>query len=579
MAQTNVRGMEDHVIRKTERLFIGLGLKIFGAIALLIALGWGGHEVFQRVQERRLMKQARVSFDKKDDRWASIAARRVVELNPKNAEAYRLMADAVERQGSNAAVDLRRQVAKLRSDSLEDALAFARTALKFGDVATAERALSGFETKAQASAVFHQMEAEIALARKDSATAKTQFTEALRLDPANKNYRLNLAVLQFQSAPESERERAMLELQQFMEDPDLRKTAARALRDGALEQKDGRTGFETAQKLAGFPEADFRDRVSYVHMLRQLNHPDFAVRLLDLQTEAAAEPAKIYELLTWMSTSGQVALAMDWVKRLPPATTAKWPVAGAVAACHGAEKDWGGLEAWCRKTAEWADVDFLRHAALTRALREQSRTLDAEREWNLARKGAGTDGGRIHALQQKVAEWGWKQDSLDLLWLLTKDTQQQNDALRALFQNYATEGDTANLYRTVLRLSELRPDDPETENNLAQLSLLLNVERPRATRAARKLHEQDPGSAVFASTYAFALYSQGQFADALKAFSSVPAEALRAPAVAAYYGMVLASSGNKSAAREYLEIGKTAPLLPEERALLNRAAAAIPPSQ
>ena len=569
--------MEDHVIRKTERIFIALGLKIFGAIVLLIALGWGGREIFGRVQERRLMKQARVSYDKKDDRWASIAARRVIELNPKNAEAYRLIAETLERQNSSAAVDLRRQVAKLRPDSLEDALAFARTALKFGDVPAAERALAGFETKGPGHAGFHQMKAEIALARKDSALAQTQFTEALRLDPTNKNYRLNLAVLQLQTAREAERQGAVGQLQQFMEDPDLRKTAARALRDAALEQKDGRTGFETAQKLAGFPEADFRDRVSYVHMLRQLSHPDFAVRLLDLQTEASAEPAKIYELLTWMSTSGQVALAMDWVNRLPPAMSAKWPVAGAIADCYGAEKDWAGLEAWCRKT-DWADLEFLRHAALTRSLREQSRTLDAEREWNLAQKGAGTDGARIHALQQKVAEWGWKQDSLDLLWLLTKDAQQQNDALRALFQNYATEGDTANLYRTVLRLSELRPDDPQTENNLAQLSLLLNVERPRATRSARKLHEDDPASPVFASTYAFALYSQGQFADALKAFSTLPADALRAPAVAAYYGMVLAATGDKAAAREYLELGKKAPLLPEERALLTRATATLPPS-
>lgn len=565
--------MEDLTLQTTERVFIRFGVKILCAIVLLIALGWGGREAFLRLQEHRMMKQARLSAEKHDDRWAAIAARKVFELNPKNSEACRLMAEILERQEANSAVAWRMEVVKLLPDSLDDAIALARAALRFGDLPTAERALGKMEEKGAGVASFQEVKGEIALARKNIAAAQANFTEALRLDPENKIFQLNLAIVQLQSSSADEKLKASQRLQRFMEEPKLRKIAARALRDFALQQKDGRAAFDTARLLASFPEAEFRDRLDYLRMLRQLNHPDFAVRLLDVQDESASDPKKIYELLTWMSTTQQAVIAREWVKRLPATVTSKWPVAGAVSDCYAAEKDWAGLEDWCRKT-EWGDMDFLRYAALARALREQGRALDAQREWNLARKEAGSNGTKIYLLQQKVAEWRWKQESLDLLWLLTKDQQQQYAALGALSQYYSAEGDTADLYRVVLRLSELRPSDPETENNLAQLLLLLNLDKQRASGLAKKLHERDPTNAVFASTYAFSLYSRGQYAQALEAFRRVKGDDLRIPAIAAYYGIVLMANGDKARAREFLDLGQTATLLPEERALLARAIAA-----
>jgi len=126
----------------------------------------------------------------------------------------------------------------------------------------------------------------------------------------------------------------------------------------------------------------------------------------------------------------------------------------------------------------------------------------------------------------------------------------------------------------ILHRSELRPGDPETENNLAQLSLLLDLDKQRARSLAKKVFERDPANAAFASTYAFSLYTQGQYAQALQAFQNVKEEDMRAPAVAAYYGIVLMASGDKAKARQFLELGQKATLLPEERELLSRAIAA-----
>ena len=565
--------MEDHALQRTERVFIRLGLKVLCAIVLLIGLVWGGREGFFRLQEYRMMQQARLAAERHDDRWAAIAARKVYDLNPKNAEACRLMAEILERQGANTAVVWRALVVKALPNSLDDAIALAKIALRFGDLPTAARALEKMDDKGAGVARYANVKGEIALARKENAAAETQFKEAVRLEPENKLFQLNLAMAQVQSSSAEKKTKASQTLRSFLEEPNERKIAARALREFALQSGDGRGAFEVAKRLASFPEAEFRDRLDYLKMLRQLNHPDYAVRLLDMEEEAASDSTKIYELLAWMSTSQQTVLAREWVKRLPATVTLKWPVASAVADCYVAEKDWAGLEGWCKKTS-LGEMDFLRHAALARAFREEGRTLDADQEWNAARKGVGSDGKKIHALQLKVAEWGWKQESLDLLWLLTKDQQQQDAALSALSNYYSGQGDTGNLYRVVLRLLELSPNDPQIENNFAQLSLLLDLDKPRASNIARKLYETDPTNAVFVSTYAFSLYSQGQNAKALQAFQRVKEEDLRTPAVAAYYGIVLAANGDKTKAREFLALGQTATLLPEERTLLSRAIAA-----
>jgi hypothetical protein len=46
---------------------------------------------------------------------------------------------------------------------------------------------------------------------------------------------------------------------------------------------------------------------------------------------------------------------------------------------------------------------------------------------------------------------------------------------------------------------------------------------------------------------------------------------LRDPSLAAYYGIILAAAGDAAKAREYLKIGASARLLPEEKALLAKA--------
>jgi len=143
-----------------------------------------------------------------------------------------------------------------------------------------------------------------------------------------------------------------------------------------------------------------------------------------------------------------------------------------------------------------------------------------------------------------------------------------------LYQHYAKSGDTGGVYRVLVHSSELAPDDLTMQNNLAQLSLLLDADPERARKIAAELVRKEPGNAAFVSTYAFSLYARGDAAAAREAMEKLTEAQLQEPAIAAYYGIVLAAAGEKEKARAYLARGAQAFLLPEEKALLAKAEAA-----
>ena len=540
------------------------------AVILLVGLGIGGYRFYRQWEGGHLVRRAEAFFGAGDSKSATLTARRAFQLNPSNVEACRLLARIAEHDGQPSAIEWRQQVMTITPGSVEDGIALAKTALQFEKIGMAESALGKLGPSAERFPTYHEAEAQLAVSKKDPATAEKHSAEAARLDPSNKSYQLNLAVFQLQSDSSETRSRATTLLQKLMDDKALRAPAARALRDDAARRKDGATLFEISELLRGYPEATFRDRITYAQILHALGRPEFATQLTELENEAAADPGKLRELLSWMTSNGLALLAIHWMKELPVEMLKQRPVPVAVADCYIAINDWDGLQQWCRKT-DWSDLDFLRHAYLSRALREHGDKLGSRSEWNTASQGVGSNGERLFVLEQAAAKWGWQKEAEDLLWLLGKDPEKQSAALAALYQHYAEKGDTGDLYRVVARLREIKPNDEKAQNNFAQLSLLLNLDVERAHDLAEQLYKKDPKNPVFASTYGFSLYRKGRYQQAVKVMSDLEPADLQKPTIAAYYGVFLVAAGDRSKAAEYLERGSEASLLPEEKALLQDA--------
>ena len=123
----------------------------------------------------------------------------------------------------------------------------------------------------------------------------------------------------------------------------------------------------------------------------------------------------------------------------------------------------------------------------------------------------------IFLLAEMARKWGWEKDALDLLWLAAEDPRKADQTLNTLYNIYAAKGDTHGLYRVLLHLEELRPSDPAILDNIAQISLLLNLNAERGYELARKVYEENPKNADYASTFAFALYRRGEARKAVQA--------------------------------------------------------------
>jgi Flp pilus assembly protein TadD len=173
-------------------------------------------------------------------------------------------------------------------------------------------------------------------------------------------------------------------------------------------------------------------------------------------------------------------------------------------------------------------------------------------------------------LARTVSGWGWQNEMVDLLWTLTKAPETRLEALQLLYQHYAKGGDTGGVYRVLVHSSELAPEDLTMQNNLAQVSLLLDADPERARKIAADLAQKEPANAAFVSTYAFSLYARGDVAAARQALETLArsnCKSLRSPRTTA---SCLRLPGEKEKAREYLARGAKAFLLPEEKAWWRR---------
>ncbi|MBV9010033.1 MAG: hypothetical protein JO354_12835 [Verrucomicrobia bacterium] len=555
---------------RLERSLVKIFLALLAVIALLTAGTYTGVRMFHRWQERRLLAEANALVNEGKYNRATVDAQQVLQFNAQSAGANRVLADVGERTGARAAIDFRRRAAQLAGNNVADLLALARTAIRFGDAATAAATLDHASAAAAQTAEYHALRAELARLQHDPAGYENELARAARIEPGNNSYQLALALWHLNSAHAD----GVAELQKLQGNAAISQQATRILAEDALQRGESENALKYAHQLKSNPATTFADRLLLLSAM-SLAHDSGTEQLLgQLQSEAASDPAKVSALLGWMNAHAMSREALAWMQTLPPQVLEAKMLPLAIADTFLAAHDWNGLLKFLR-ASNWGDANYLRAAIAARALRELGRPEESAQQWNEAVSMVGRTSDALFLLADMAQKWGWEKEALDLLWLAAKDPQKAPRILSALYNIYAAKGDTQELYRVLLHLQDLRPDDPAILNNVAQLSLLLNLNRTRGYELARQVHEREPRNIDYTATYAFALYSRGENKKALEAFTNATNAELHRPEIAAYYGIILAATGDWGRAREFLDIGEKANLLPEERALLDRAQHAL----
>jgi cytochrome c-type biogenesis protein CcmH/NrfG len=560
----------EHPHNKIERSILKVILWTVGLILLVSVGGAVGYRQFRAWQQRRLVAEANALVTQGDYRRASLDARRLMQINPENAEACRIMARIAEKSGSRTALDWRRRVMDLGVATPNDLILLARAAVRFDDRSTADVAMSKLPASAKTTAEYHALLADIAFAQRDGVEMERQLSEAARLEPSNTDYAMRLAALRLGANDPSLRAEGKKILVEMQKDPLLRREATRFLAEDALRLNMTLGALELARQLDSFPDKTYADRILLLSALDAAKDNGFNAFLEEMKTTSADDPERAAALVAWLTMHKRAPEAIAWSTQLPPGIISQKLVQISLSDAFVSANDWKGLQRLVN-SGNWGTVDFLRNALHARALRELGNQEDSAVQWNEAMKKVAADPRQVVGLAETVEKWGWRTEAIDLLWLAAKDPVRADDALRALYAYFAKNDDTENLYRVLLHESELHPDDSNVQNNFAQISLLLNLNTDRGQKAAREVYQKDPKNPAYVSTYAFALHVQGDTRKALKTLETLPDEQLHKPEIAAYYGIMLAAVGDAARAGQFLDLGEKAKLLPQEKALVEKA--------
>lgn len=554
-----------------RREFIIRWGKRFASLALASALLFAAFILYGAWRERHLGGQVQQFVARGELQSAMLVARRLLELDENNLIACAAMAAMAENANLPEAVGWRKRIAHLQPALTENQIALARAALRFEQHDLAERVLAAIPESARQNVDYHQVAGALSLADKQLPAAESHFTAAAALAPGDARLALSLAVVRLASAEQPVADQARGQLAQLTAQPALRLEALRALTADRVAHANLVEAKKWAAQLRIENDATFSD---VLLCLQAFEATDKAAGILEeLKVKAATTAATAAELITWLNRNGLAVVAAHWSSGLAKEVRESQPVPLAVAESYSCMQDWRTMLA-CVEGKNWDKDEALRLAVESHALHRLGpsgqRSMQSQTIWRSALEAAKQHPGQGIAIAQLAEGWDDKDDAEEAWWIVASANDYPKTGLSALQRLYQEKQDTRGLLRVAKRALELNPGDLLAAHNCANLGLLLNADST-ARRLAAKLHHEHPANRAFATTYAFALQTEGKLSEALELMETLKEEELRHPSIAAYYFVMLVESGKMDRARSYLAAAKRATLLPEELQLVAAA--------
>jgi predicted Zn-dependent protease len=513
--------------------------------------------------------EAQVFLSKGDYRNAWLSVRQALLINSNNVQACLIMAQVSDAARSPATLDWCQRLVKL-SPAITNKLLLASAGLRYQGppYPITSQVLDDLSASAAGVPDFHIVSAELDLSLHRMADAETQFEAACQLEPTNRLFQLNLAVIRLGSTNNASADDARAKLNQFSTDANLGPSALRSLIADRLLHNDASGALNYSTQLLANAQATLNDRLQQLGILKRLQSSALATQLNALQRDAATNAAMAAQTASWMEANGFLSVTVSWLKTLPASIQTQTPVRLAFVDCYLNTTNWQGLRN-LTSSGDWGEMDFLRLAFSSHAWSELGEPLMADGHWRSAVSEAGERLGALTALLELANRWQLPRAREDLLWRILRrfpDARWAQDSLERL---YFDAGNTAGLYQLSLKQLPRSPQNVGLKNNLAATALLLKTNLTQACQWAAEIYAEAPTNAHVVSTYAYALHLQGRNQEGLAALQKLKPSQLEQRSLALYYGVLLSATGKASEAAPYLQIARTkGQLLPEEKQLL-----------
>ena len=569
-------------VRSGRLQFTPVRMAICGASLLLgFLLGWVllayGPQAYRGWRESSLLKQASTLLAKEDFDGATRAAREVLQLHHDSLPAFRIMAEASEKQNRPETVAWRAQIARLEPGDLDSQLNLASAALRFGQLDTARKALEAVPPALRDRAAYHVVAGWLARAQGNDADVEMHFAAAVAQEPANDLYQFNLAVLRIRSSAPEKSDEARKVLERLKGVPGYRAGSLRALLADAIQRSDLQHADSLAQDLQMSQQVTFSDYLLCLEFYRKLDEKKFTALIEKVKPVAARNPLDLALLMDWLNKNGLGAEVLKWMDKLPSEIATNPPPAIAIADAFAEAKNWSRLKRWTRSGA-WGDSEYLRlayQAYSSKQGRQTSSDAEFSSLWRSAERASADQTDREINLARLASKWNLPTEA-EQLWLrVSKDAPMRREALDALFRIYRANNDLPNLYRTAQRLHENSPNEPGLAANCARLALLVDQNPAEGHRLAKETYEHAPEDVNAAMTYAFSLYTLGRTAEGIEIMKKLPPEGVHDPHAAVYAAVLLLDDNQAPAAQEYIAAAQAGPIFPEEKKLLDEAIAKV----
>lgn len=291
---------------------------------------------------------------------------------------------------------------------------------------------------------------------------------------------------------------------------------------------------------------------------------------------ASTEPVGAATLVRWLTAHHRARAAIAVAGSLAPNVRDTLPIQTAVGDAYAAESDWTGLEAFL-SPQNWHEQDFVRRSVLLRA-RTASGKITIDPGWHALLDDSSVGSPELLALGDLAQAWNWRAQEEAAYWrVVGHGFPLRQEALIRLWDLYLHSGDTRGLLRVASEQLADRPNDLGFKNNVAFLSLLLDPRASNAQRLARENWSSAPQRHEVAATYGYALFCGGHIEESLAVFQGLKSEDIKRSNVALYYALALQQAGRLAEAAQYAGYANGPGILPEERKLLEKLRAELPP--
>jgi predicted Zn-dependent protease len=540
-----------------------------------------GPKLISSWEESRCLTRAGEGLKRGDFNSAVNFAHQALRFDRDSLPAFRILAEATEKQNRAETVMWRAQIARLQPRDVDSQLNLASAALRFGQLDVARNALEIVPKESRESAAYNVVAGWLARAQGDDAGVDRHFAAAVEKEPANELYQFNLAALRIKSPHQEKSAAARETLERLAKVAPFRAGSLRALLSDAVLRDDFPEADRYAQELQMSPQVTFSDYLLCLDFYKKLDEKKFVALLEKVKPVAARLSSNLALLLAWMNSHGMAADALRWTEKLPSEEITKPPTAIEIADALSLQKNWSRLRRWTRG-GSWGEDDYLRLAYQAYAAR-QTRQSAADAEsgslWRAAEHACEENTEREIRLARLASKWNLPTQA-EQLWLrVAHNPLTRREALDALFEIYRSNNDLPNLYLTAMRLHETSPNEPLLAAEYARLSILLDRNAKEGQRVAQEAFDEAPNEPLCTITQALSLYSLGRASEGIQILKKLPPEKLHEPHNAVYAAVLLLDQAQFDAAREFIDSANAAPIFVEEKKLLQEALQKNQPSQ